>query len=297
MNAGTDAPPYGIPPPAFRLPDATTLGPVHLQVSDLERSVDYYQRVIGLRVERTERDGAVLTSHGGDRPLVILRTRPGVTRARRGAFGLYHFAILLPDRGALGRFAAHLSTHHIRAGMADHLVSEALYLSDPDGLGIEVYADRPRETWRHRHRELVMSTDPLDIASLIAAGGGEPWNGAPANTTMGHVHLHVGDLGQAEALYHRGLGFDRTVWGYPGALFLAAGGYHHHLGTNIWSPGPAAAEDEARLLQWDLIVPAADDVAHAARNLREAGYSVDDIDGGIRLADPWGTVLHLRTAG
>jgi len=152
---------------------------------------------------------AAFGAPGDDRPLVTLQTRPGVTAARRGAFGLYHFAILLPDRAALGRFASHLSAHGVRVGMADHLVSEALYLSDPDGLGIEVYIDRPRHTWRHHDRQIAMASDPLDIQSVIAAAGGARWNGAPPGTTMGHVHLHVGSLADAEAFYHRALGLDR----------------------------------------------------------------------------------------
>ena len=135
--------------------------------------------------------------------------RTGVTPARRGAFGLYHFAILLPDRSALGRFAAHIASLGIRIGMADHLVSESLYLSDPDGLGIEVYADRPPSAWKRNGRELMMATDPLDIDNVIAAGAGDPWDGLPAGTTMGHVHLHVGSLELAEAFYHRVLGFDK----------------------------------------------------------------------------------------
>jgi len=179
--------------------------------------------------------------------------------------------------------------------MADHLVSEALYLSDPDGLGIEIYADRPRETWQHRDRELAMTTDPLDITTVMAAGHGETWDGAPMGTTMGHVHLHVGNLHDAEAFYHRALGFDKTVWSYPGALFLSAGGYHHHLGTNSWSPGPAPSSAQARLLEWVLAVPSPDDVVRAARSARDAGYAVDDTEMVSRLADPWGTTVHLRT--
>ena len=286
--------PYGVTPPAFRLPDATTLGPVHLQVSNLTRSLEYYQRIIGLRAREAAEDTAVLTAHGDDRALVVLRSRPGVTRARRGAFGLYHFALLLPDRAALGRFAAHLAAQHLQVSMADHLVSEALYLSDPDGLGIEIYADRPRTTWQYRDRELAMTTEPLDVSSLMAAGRGEPWDGAPANTTIGHVHLHVGNLDDAEAFYHRALGFDKTVWSYPGALFLSAGGYHHHLGTNVWAPGPAPAADHARLLGWELIVPSSDDVLSGARSLRGAGYTFDETEHGVRAADPWGTAVHLR---
>ena len=161
---------YGIEPPAYRLPEATHVGGVRLQVSNLQRSVDYYRQVIGLRPITTTDDTTVLGSPGDDRPLVTLHSRSGVTHARPDAFGLYHFAILLPERAALGRFAAHLSTLEVRVGMADHRVSESLYLWDPDGLGIEVYADRPRHTWQHNDRELAITTDPLNIESVIAAG-------------------------------------------------------------------------------------------------------------------------------
>lgn len=293
--------PYGIAPPGFQLPDETHVGGVYLQVSDLERSIAFYSSVLGLRLLSESGGAAALGPHGdgphggGPPALVRLREKPGVTPApRRGAFGLFHFAILLPERAALGRFAAHLASMNARIGMADHLVSEALYLSDPDGLGIEVYADRPRSTWQYADRELAMTTDPLDIGSLVAAGNDRPWDGAPAGTVMGHVHLHVGRLDAAEAFYHAGLGLDKTVWNYPGALFLAAGGYHHHLGTNTWSPGPAATDGQARLLEWELTVPSENDAADAARSLRRAGYDAEDTGQGWLTADPWGT--HLRIA-
>lgn len=285
--------PHGIAPPAFRLPEAAHVGAVHLQVSDVQRSVQYYEQVIGLRARSVNADTATLTAHGDDRPLVILRSKPGVTRARRGGFGLYHFAILLPERAALGRLAAHLSALDVRVGMADHLVSEALYLSDPDGLGIEVYADRPRATWQHRNGELVMTTEPLDIAGVIAAGNGR-WTGVPGGTTIGHVHLHVGSLEEAEAFYHRALGLDKTVWSYPGALFLSAGGYHHHLGTNVWAPGPSPSPDHAQLLEWELIVPRAEDVTAVAHNLQRAGYQSDNTQNDLITADPWGTRIRVR---
>ena len=286
--------PYGVRPPTFRLPDAAHPGAVHLQVSDLQRSLAYYEQVLGLMAHSVTDSSAVLSTLGDERPLVTLRTRPGVTPARRGAFGLYHFAILLPERNALGRFAAHLGALDVRVAMADHLVSEALYLWDPDGLGIEVYADRPRDTWQHRDRELAMTTDPLDIQSVIAAGRGEAWTGAPERTSMGHVHLHVESLGEAEAFYHRALGFDKTVWSYPGALFMSAGGYHHHLATNVWSSGPSASPDEARLLEWELLVPTDADVGGAAQNLREAGYSIEKTGDGVSAADPWGIRVRIR---
>ena len=153
--------------------------------------------------------------------------------------GLYHFAILLPDRAALGRFLAHLASTGTHVGSADHLVSEALYLRDPDGLGIEVYRDRPRSEWRSVNGELAMAVDPLDTAGVLAAGKDEPWTGMPRGTVMGHVHLHVGDIDTASRFYHDALGLDRMVWSYPGALFLSAGGYHHHLGCQHvgWSCG------------------------------------------------------------
>jgi catechol 2,3-dioxygenase len=291
MSAGEH--PYGVAPPGYRLPDATQIGAVRLQVSDLARSVDYYQQVIGLRVQHQDAASAALGACGDGRTLVQLQTRPGVKRARQGALGLYHFAILVPDRAALGRFAAHLASIDIRIGAADHLVSEALYLWDPDGLGIEVYADRPRDSWTHRDRQLVMATDPLDVTNLVAAGGVRPWDGMPAGTVVGHVHLHVGDLREADAFYHRALGFDRMVWDYPGALFLAAGGYHHHLGTNTWSPGPAARPDEARLLAWELVVPTDGDAAAAAESLRRGGYAAQQVTDGWTATDPWGSPVRI----
>jgi catechol 2,3-dioxygenase len=262
----------------------------------LERSLDYYERVLGLRADTRATDGAGLAVPGADRPLVWLQLNRGVQPApRRGAFGLYHFALLLPERAALGRFAVHLSRLGIRAGMADHLVSEALYLTDPDGLGIEVYADRPPGAWRYAGRELAMTTEPLDLADLRSAGGAGAWDGAPAGTVVGHVHLHVGDLEEGERFYHAALGFDKTVWSYPGALFFSAGGYHHHLGTNTWSPGPAATDDQARLLDWTLVVPGRVDADAAARSLGEAGYRVESGSEGWATADPWGTRLRVTT--
>ena len=287
--------PYGAAPSGFRLPEAAHVGAVRLEVADLPRSLDYYQRVLGLSVLDRSLDAATLGPEGSRRELIRLHAKHGIRPAPQGgAFGLYHFAVLLPERAALGRFAAHVSRLNIRAGTADHLVSESFYLTDPDGLGIEVYADRPRETWKTRGREIAMAVDPLDVAGLIAAAGPEAWESAPAATTIGHMHLHVGDLDRSEAFYHSALGFDKTLWSFPGALFLAAGGYHHHLGTNTWSPGPAATNDQARLLEWELVVPDADAAAAAAASLSRAGYAADDTGAGWVSSDPWGT--HLRIA-
>jgi catechol 2,3-dioxygenase len=235
---------------------------------------------------------------GASAPIIELHERPGARPVpRRGRLGLYHFAILLPERAALGRFLRHLGEMGERAGMSDHLVSEAVYLSDPDGLGIEVYADRPRDSWRRAGRQLAMATDPLDVENLLRAAGSEPWSGMPAGTVLGHVHLYVDDLDRATAFYHAGLGLDKTVWSYPGALFMSAGGYHHHLGTNTWAAGadPAGAED-ARLLEWELVVPGTGDAASAVASLAAAGAEVEPSGSGGVARDPWGTAVRIRAA-
>jgi catechol 2,3-dioxygenase len=286
---------YGVAPPGYRLPDAMRLGRVTLQVGDLERSLAYYQGVLGFRVLERAEGRALLGAHGAPGALVELRERRGAAPVPRGGrLGLYHFAILLPDRASLGRFVRHLSDIGARAGASDHLVSEAIYLQDPDGLGIEVYADRPREEWRHEGGQIVMTTEPLDLAAHVAAGGEEPWSGIPAGTTVGHVHLHVGDLREASDFYHAGLGLDRVVWNYPGALFLSAGGYHHHLGLNTWAAGASpAGEGDARLIEWEVLLPDAAEVESAAANLERAGRRVERGEGGWRATDPWGTTLRV----
>jgi len=286
----------GVAAPRFRLPPATRIGVVRLQVADIARSLAYYERVLGFRVVRRDESGAALGTAGDDSPIIELRERPGARpHPRRGQLGLFHFAILLPDRPSLGRFVRHLSDIGAYAGMSDHLVSEALYLTDPDGLGIEVYADRPRGEWRYDGRELQMATIPLNVQELVAAGGTEPWTGMPNGTRIGHVHLHVGDLNEAAAFYHEALGFDKVAWSYPGALFLSAGGYHHHLGTNTWAAGaPAATDEDARLVEWELVMPDAASVSAAGASVEASGGSVERaVDGSMLARDPWGTAVRL----
>ena len=287
---------HGVAPAGYRLPAATTVGHVVLQVADLGRSLEYYQRVLGMAVQSQSSGVVRLGPHDDTRVLIELRERRGVRAVpRRGLLGLYHFAILLPGRAALGRFLRHLGTIREPAGMSDHLVSEAIYLTDPDGLGIEVYADRPRETWRFAESQLQMRTDPLDIEALLQVAGDEPWTGVPRGTVMGHIHLFVGDIARAESFYHAALGFDKVVWTYPGALFMSAGGYHHHLGTNTWAAGaPSATDDDARLVEWVLQLPDVVDARAAAESLRQAGNAVEQRDDGWAVVDPWGTKLVLR---
>ena len=285
---------YGIPAPGYRLPSTTRLGKVRLQVSDLARSVAYYRDLLGLQVAQQDAASARLAVDDADEPLIELRYERGGRPVARGTtLGLYHFAIVVPSRAALGRFVRHLTSTDVQFAAADHLVSEAIYLWDPDGLGIEVYTDRSRAAWQTNGRELVMTTERLDLHSVMNAAGSDPWTGMPAGTTMGHMHLSVGDLDAARAFYHRGLGLDTTVWSYPGALFMSAGGYHHHLGTNTWAMGARAPiKSDAQLLEWQLILPSQADVDAATANLRAAGY---DSEAG-RITDPWGTNLRLTAS-
>jgi catechol 2,3-dioxygenase len=277
---------------------------VRLQVADLARSLAFYDGVLGLLAADQPgahaAPGSVALAAADGRVLIELVERRGARPApRRSQLGLYHFAVLLPDRGALGRLVRHLGKAGVRAGASDHAVSEALYLTDPDGLGVEVYADRPRSTWRRTGRELVVTTEALDVPALVAAAGSEPWAGVPAGTGVGHLHLHVGDLAQASDFYAEAMGFDRMAWMYPGALFLGAGGYHHHVGTNTWA-GPGAgppSDGDAQLLEWTVELPAAADVEAVAASLARAGYAAER-DGGMELVtrDPWGTAVRVRAA-
>jgi catechol 2,3-dioxygenase len=290
--------PYGTPPAGYRLPAETRLGRVVLQIADLERSLAYYTTVLGFQPLQRGPSAALLGAPDGV-PLVELRQLAGARPAtRRGRLGLYHFAILLPDRASLGRFISHLERLGAYAGAADHLVSEALYLTDPDGLGIEVYADRPRERWTVRGREIVMATEALDLADLVRAGGAEEWRGLPSGTAVGHVHLHVGNLAAAAAFYHQGLGLDAVVSSYPGALFLSAGGYHHHLGLNTWA-GPDAAPAgpaDARLLEWTVELPSSAEADAAVASLARAGYAPERSGAAWLVPDPWGTPVRLAEA-
>ena len=290
---------FGVAPPGFRLPPSSGVGRVALRVADLERSLGFYRDIAGFQViQRSAGVSAGLGAHGSDDILLELREQRGLRPVpRRGLIGLYHFALLLPDRPSLGRFLRHITAAGVTAGAADHLVSEALYLTDPDGIVMEVYRDRPRDEWGVSHRQLVMASDPLDREGLVVAGGAEPWAGVPRGSTVGHMHFYVEQLPAAEAFYHAALGFDKIVWSYPGALFLAAGGYHHHVGTNTWAAGaPLASANDAGLDSWELVLPDAGAVRDAMRSLEGGGFTARAIDRGIAAADPWGSVVRVTVA-
>ena len=213
----------------------TCLGYVHLTVTNLPQSLAFYQRSLGFQLHHREGDTAYLGAGRAD--LLVLTELPGATPPGRTT-GLYHFAILVPSRPDLARVLRNLvETETHLDGAADHLVSEALYLSDPDGNGIEIYRDRPRTAWEYPNGTLKMGTDPLDYQGLVAELKEDSglWDGLPPGTILGHMHLHVANIPEAEAFYSGVIGFDVMARYQPSASFMSAGGYHHHLGVNTWN--------------------------------------------------------------
>lgn len=270
--------------PSGVLPATTSIGRIRLRVPDLDRSLAFYGEVLGFDVERA---GSTATLSSAGRTLIELREVSGLSRAPRNAAGLYHFAILLPARSDLARFAKHLVDGGIRFGQSDHTVSEALYFDDPDGNGIEVYADRPRSTWPVSDGIVHFTGDPIDFQDLFAEidPGETAWQGMPEGTIIGHVHLRVSDVERSFTFYER-LGFELTADFVRGARFVSAGGYHHHLGMNEWeSRGrPLAGDDVSGLDSFEVVLPDRDSwLVTVARidgeSTRDSAYRAHDPDG------------------
>jgi catechol 2,3-dioxygenase len=283
------------------IPSDTTLGPVRLAVADLDRQRAFYERAIGLSALESG-GSSVRMGPAGGAPLVELAGEPDAIPRPPGTTGLFHVALLLPSRLELARSLRRVAAADWSlTGASDHLVSEALYTRDPEGNGIELYRDRPRDEWPRRNGEVEMATLPLDLEDVAreletAAGGTD---GMPEDGRVGHVHLQVGDLAAAERFYHRLLGFDVTVRGYPGALFVSAGGYHHHVGLNTWAGEGAPAPPPGALgLRWfEVVLPGAGELERVAGRLREAGIDAEDRDGGLRVTDPSGNGVLITAGG
>lgn len=265
------------------------VGAVTLRVRDLPNLVAYYRDAIGLRLIREDRGSAELGIDGQ----VLVRLLAGATQPSSAA-GLFHLAILLPSRRDLANWLRHAAEARIPLeGASDHLVSEALYLSDPEGNGIEIYRDRTRPEWpRKPDGGIAMATDRLDLDKLLAEAGGGSYAGMPEGTGMGHIHLRVGDTVAAEAFYRDLLGFDLMVH-YPGASFLASGGYHHHIAGNIWGSRGAGPRQpgEAGLDRFELV--ARDEADFVAMRERIIAGGGDEEHGAPTIADPWGNRLVL----
>jgi catechol 2,3-dioxygenase len=276
------------------LPATLRLGAVHLNVSDLDRSVAWYQRALGLRVHRQDVGEAALGTGGDD--VIVLHEDPQARPAARHA-GLYHYALLYPSREELGRAALRLAaTSTPIEGASDHGTHEAIYLPDPDGNGIELAADRPREQWPTPEEEFSGSGPrALNFESLLGAVAGEqPHPQAGSGLRVGHVHLHVGDIGQGLAFYRDLIGFE--VWFVmPTAAFVAAGGYHHHLGFNVWrgQGAPPVPEHVAGLHHWTIVLDTPEQVAEVRGRVDAAGIATTSEDGGFTVADPWGIPVRI----
>ena len=271
----------------------TTLGPVHLRVRDLGGALDFYERRLGLRVRERTRDSAALGA--GDADLLVLAERGYAPRPRRTT-GLYHIALRVPSRRELAGTLEHLLATRTRLqGAADHGVSEALYLADPEGNGIEIYRDRPRDQWPYVQGALTMSADPLALDDLLAEVGGTPWGGMAAGTRVGHIHLHVSRLDEAERFYCDALGFEVTARYGEQAVFLSAGGYHHHIGLNTWlGVGlPPPPENAVGLDHFVVNLPDASALDAVLSRARDAGVGGRREGDAMWLRDPSGNRLVL----
>jgi catechol 2,3-dioxygenase len=282
----------GVTTHAGALPPETRIGAVSLNVADLTRMADFYARVVGLEELERSAQRARLGSDG--RSLVELIAAPDAPPRPPHTTGLFHLAILVADRNWLGvalRRAA--ASRWPLSGASDHLVSEALYLGDPEGNGIEIYRDRPREDWPRANGHIQMDTLPLDLDELVDEP--EPASAGPG-ASIGHVHLNVADIPESEAFYAGAVGMDVTVRGFPGALFLSAGGYHHHVGVNTWASagGQPPPDGALGLRHFELLVPDEASVTAVGERLEAAGFQAQLKPRTLTAADPSGNRLLVR---
>jgi catechol 2,3-dioxygenase len=279
----------------FSIHPETRVSSVHLTISDLERALHFYRDTLGFRVLERKESTVALTPDG-TAPLITLTGQPNARPRPRRTTGLYHMAILVPTRADLARTLHHLTeVGYPLEGWADHLVSEAIYLADPEGNGIEIYRDRARDQWPRRNGQIQMATDPLDVDGMLAEADKRSWDGLPPQTRIGHIHLQVSDLRQAEMFYHGLLGFDVVTRDYPGALFVSAGGYHHHIGLNTWAGtgAPQPPPDSAGLRDFTLTLPDRAEWQRMVERLKQAHVELSEQDDGISLHDPSGNGIRL----
>jgi catechol 2,3-dioxygenase len=288
-----DAPnPSATPTFASRTP--LRIGAIALKVRDLDRLTAFYRDVLGLAVLDRGASGAILGAGGV--PLVHLEHDPAAKPDDTREAGLYHTAFLMPTRADLARWILHVARHKVPlTGASDHAVSEAFYLDDPEGNGVEVYSDRPAATWQWAGNDLRMTTDRLDVEDILREVSPDAaFPGAPDGLRIGHVHLRVGDVVHAEAFYHDGLGLDVTRHRH-GASFMSSGRYHHHIAGNVWHSAGAGERDPARAgLSWLALEAAdADTFAQITARLQQGGRKLAPTQDGVETTDPWGTRVRL----
>ncbi|HSJ36784.1 MAG TPA: VOC family protein [Planococcus sp. (in: firmicutes)] len=279
----------------FHQKPITYTGEVGLKVLNLGGMKKFYQDILGFQVISEAANEVRLGTDG--KSLIRLTAFEGLEPKGDRYAGLYHFAILLPSRKELGKILLHLHQQAIRLGSSDHLVSEALYLSDPEGNGIEIYRDRDPEEWSWNNGEVAMAVDPIDAEGVLREAGlsNESWSGMPSGTVMGHVHLHVSNLAEAQKFYTEGLGFEVVTSLGGQALFLADQKYHHHIGLNVWNGTgiPALPENEAGLDYYTLVFADEAKRSQVAERLRSLGAEVTEAAGHWETKDPAGITIRL----
>jgi catechol 2,3-dioxygenase len=279
----------------FHQEPITFVGQVDLKVQNLERSLAFYQEVIGFKVLEQNDKSASLTADG--KTVLLSIEQPDNVVPKQGrTTGLYHFALLLPNRSDLANIVLHFSEIGLQFGSSDHLVSEALYLSDPDGNGIEIYTDRDASEWNWHNGEVEMAVDPLNFADLLSIGEQPSWKGLPSGTVMGHIHLHVSELKKTEEFYIKGLGFEVVNRFGAQALFISDGKYHHHIGLNTWNGvgAPAPSPNSVGLESFTLMLPNEEKRNDIIDKLKNIGASVTEENGTLVTSDPSGNRIQLR---
>ncbi|MDR7075879.1 catechol 2,3-dioxygenase [Neobacillus niacini] len=279
----------------FHTKPTTFVGHVKIKVENLQRSLTFYQDVLGFDVLEQTASTVKLTSDG--KTSILSLEQPDNVIPKQGrTTGLYHFAILLPERSDLANIVVHLVEKGIKFGSSDHLVSEALYLNDPDGNGIEIYIDRDSSVWSWKGEEVAMTVDPLDFKNLLTTViSGKSWKGMPEGTVMGHIHLHVSELKKTEEFYVKGLGFDVVNRYGVQALFLSTGKYHHHIGVNTWNGigAPTPAKNSVGLESFTLILPNEEARNQAISKLKKIGANVMEENNNFIAYDPSGNRVVL----
>ncbi|WP_096155033.1 VOC family protein [Bacillus sp. FJAT-45066] len=268
---------------------------IQLKVSNLSKSIEFYKNIVGFNVIRQDKKIAHLSANGKTSILTIEQLDEVEPKQLRTT-GLYHFAILLPSRKELAKFIHHLmNTRYTLQGASDHIVSEALYLVDPDGNGVEVYCDRSASEWKWSHGEVLMATDRLDIEDILSERNGEEWSGLSNGTVMGHIHLHVSDLKESETFYCNGLGFEVVCCYGTQALFVSSNGYHHHIGLNTWNGvgAPPPSHNSVGLEHFTISFPSEENRQASIERLHKLGASVETEDDNYTVIDPSGNKLLL----
>ncbi|WP_416148445.1 VOC family protein [Salipaludibacillus sp. HK11] len=283
----------------FHQSPATYINEVLLKVKNLHQSIEFYEKTLGLHLLLQTERTAVLSANG-DTPLISLEQPVDVVEKQpTRTTGLYHFALLLPSRVELAKLLTHLiESNYPIQGASDHLVSEAIYLADPDGNGIEIYIDRPSNEWEWQDGQVKMAVDPMDAEALLAEAVGHEWANISPGTVMGHIHMHVSDLGKAESFYCDGLGFNVVCQFGNQALFISSQDYHHHIGLNTWAGVGAPPPDEKSVgISWyQIVYPDSKSRKQVLANLSQQGFSVEEVSNEFYTVDPAGNKIKLSVS-